>query len=317
MIGVPSTFVGGTPSHFGMVKTFALALALVLPSSLHSQTADPFAYGPGECPSCAEWNAPQKPLRIFGDTWFVGTHGLSALLITSPQGHILLDAGIPASAPLIMANIRALGFRVEDVKLILNSHAHFDHAGGIAELQRASGAIVAASAASAPVIRAGKSGPDDPQFGVLLPYAPTAAVRTFADGETLQVGPLSITAHLTPGHTRGGTSWSWQSCDGTTCLNLVYADSQTPVSADGFFYTRSKDYPNGVADFERGFAVLEQLPCDILVTPHPGASNLWERIDARAHGNASALIDGAACKRYAATARLALSRRIATENRTR
>ncbi|MEO8337350.1 MAG: subclass B3 metallo-beta-lactamase [bacterium] len=288
-----------------------LPLALALPTSARSQQRDSaraFDYSPTQCASCAEWNAPQKPLRIFGNTWYVGTHGLGAVLITSPQGHVLIDGGIPASAPAIIANIRALGFLVEDVRLIVNSHAHFDHAGGIAELQRASGADVAASPWSAQVFRAGQSGADDPQYGVLLPYAPIRdRLRTVADGETLHVGALAITAHLTPGHTPGGTTWSWRSCEGDVCKDMVYADSQTPISADGFLYTRNTTYPSAIADFERGANVLEHLSCDILITPHPGASNFWARVES------GALTDTDACKRYAASARAALAKRVATE----
>jgi metallo-beta-lactamase class B len=263
-------------------------------------------------PNCAEWNAPQHPFRVFGNTYFVGTHGLSAILVTSPAGHIVIDGGLAESAPLILAHIRELGFRVEDVKLILNSHDHYDHAAGIAAIQRASGATVAASPSSARVLEAGASGPDDPQFGVLASFPPVKSVRVFADGDTLRVGPLALAAHSTGGHTPGGTSWSWRSCEGSRCLEIVYADSQTPVSADGFFYTKSTTYPAGIKDFERGFAVLETLQCDILVTPHPGASALWERLAKRDAGDASALIDSGACRRYAATARQALWR-IATK----
>jgi metallo-beta-lactamase class B len=237
----------------------------------------------------------------------VGTHGLSAILVTSNQGHILLDGALPESAPLIEANIRALGFRMEDVKLILNSHAHFDHAGGIAALQRASGAAVAASPASAPVLRRGTSGPDDPQYGVLLAFPAVERVRVISDGEIVRVGPLALTAHFTPGHTPGGTSWAWKSCEGKRCLDFVYADSQTPVSADGFLYTRNRTYPSAIADYERGFALLERLPCDVLLTPHPGASGLWDRVAKKD------LVDRSACRRYAATARGQLARRVATE----
>jgi metallo-beta-lactamase class B len=269
-----------------------------------------------ECPPCAEWNAPHAPLRIHGNTYYVGTNGLSAILVTAREGHVLIDGGLPESAPAIVANIRALGFLVEDVRLILNSHAHYDHAGGIAELQRASGAAVAASPASAPVLRRGTSGPDDPQYGTLIPYPPVAGtVRVIADGEVLRVGPLALTAHFTPGHTAGGTSWSWRSCDEQgRCLDFVYADSQTPVSADGFLFSRSERYPNAIQDFERGFAALEGLKCDVLITPHPGASQLWERIAARDRGTATpALVDTDGCKRYAANARRQLARRVESE----
>ena len=124
----------------------ALALLLLPIAASHAQ-------GPIECPACAEWNAPQRPLRLHGNTYYVGTHGLGAILITSPQGHVLIDGGLPQSAPIIRANVESLGFRMRDVKLILNSHAHYDHAGGIAELQRASGARVLASAWSARVLK--------------------------------------------------------------------------------------------------------------------------------------------------------------------
>jgi metallo-beta-lactamase class B len=256
---------------------------------------------------------PQKPTRLFGNTWFVGTHGLSAILIHSPTGSILIDGALPESAPQIIANIRTLGFLIEDVRVIGNSHAHFDHAGGIAALQRASGAVVAASPRSAPVLKSGKSGTDDPQYGVIESFDPVKNVRVIKDGETIKAGTVTAIAHFTAGHTPGGTSWSWDSCEGTRCLHFVYADSQTPVSADGFYYTKSKSYPTGIQDFRHGAEVLEALPCDVLITPHPSASNLWERIAARDSGNADALIDPTACKRYAATARKALEARISRE----
>lgn len=265
------------------------------------------------CPSCAEWNAPQRPVRIHGGTYWVGTHGLGALLITSSAGHALIDGGLPESAPAILASIRALGFDPRDVRVILNSHVHFDHAGGIAELARATGATVAASPSTATVLQRGKSGADDPQFGLLMDIATVPNVRTLADGEIVRVGPLALTAHFTGGHTPGGTSWSWQSCEDNRCLEIVYGDSQSAVSADGFRYSRNTTYPNAVKDFERGFATLEKLKCDILLTPHPSASRLWERVAARDSGNPSALVDSGACKRYAANARKALAARLAKE----
>lgn len=297
-------------THFRLTWLAAVIAAFTLPAPASSQGA---LSRSAECPSCAEWNAPQAPFRIYGNTYWVGTHGLGSILITSPQGHVLIDGALPESAPSIVASIRALGFRIEDVKLILNSHAHFDHAGGIAELQRASGARVAASPWSAAVLERGRSGPGDPQYGVLLPYPPVHDVRVVADGDTLRVGPLALVAHFTGGHTPGGTTWSWRSCEGARCLDLVYADSQTPVSADDFFFTRNTTYPTAIADFEHGFAVLESLPCDVLLTPHPDASQLWQRLAARDAGHADALIDATACRAYASAARDRLKRRIATE----
>ncbi|MEO7999323.1 MAG: subclass B3 metallo-beta-lactamase [Gemmatimonadaceae bacterium] len=293
---------------------FAAPLALLLASgNAIAQSAPPASSRAAECPPCAEWNAAQTPFKVFGNTWFVGTHGLSALLVTSPNGHVLIDAGLPESAPLIAANISRLGFQIKDVKLIVNSHDHYDHAGGLAELQRLSGARVAALAPSASVLKRGNSEADDPQFGVLLPYPKVANVSVIRANEPVKVGDIAMTAHKTAGHTPGGTTWTWQSCENGRCLDMVYADSQTPVSADSFFYTRSKTYSTGVADFENGYRVLESLRCDILVTPHPDVSGFWQRVAARDSGRVDALVDSTACKRYAETARQRLAARIATE----
>lgn len=138
-------------------------------------------------------------------------------------------------------------------------------------------------------------------------------VRSIADGDTLRVGSLALVARITGGHTPGGTTWTWRSCEVGRCLDMVYADSQTPVSADGFFFTRNTTYPSAVADFERGFAVLEHLSCDVLLTPHPDASQLWQRIAARDSGSADALIDTNGCRAYASAARDRLRRRLASE----
>lgn len=284
------------------------------PVVLRAQAADTVAaYSASECPSCAQWNAPQRPFRIHGSSWYVGTRGLGAILLTSPEGHVLLDGGLPESAPLIIDNIQSLGFRVEDIRLIVNSHAHYDHSGGIGRLQRVSGAEVAAHPWSAAVMRQGRSLPGDPQYSIALRYPPAASVREIADGDTLRVGSLALTAHFTGGHTPGGTSWSWTSCEGERCVRIVYADSQTPVSADDFLYTRNEAYPTAIADFERAFGVLERLRCDLLLTPHPGASRMFERLAARDAGDATAMIDPDGCRAYAAAARQGLAKRIARE----
>ena len=149
----------------------------------------------------------------------------------------------------------------------------------------------------------GSTAKDDPQFGLVLDYPPVQTVRVFKDGDTLRVGPLALAAHLTPGHTPGGTSWSWMSCEEDKCLEIVYADSQNPVSATGFLFSKS-DAP---AQFHRGYAVLERLRCDILVTPHPGVSAFFDRVAAKT------LVDPQACRRYVAGARDALDDRFERE----
>lgn len=286
-----------------------LWIALLLPASATAQDLDALtqAYPDSLCSSCAGWNAPQEPLRIHHHTYYVGTRGLSAMLIASAEGHILIDGGLPDSAPLILENIRSLGYDPADIRLLLNSHPHYDHAGGIAAIQRISGARVAASPKSAPVLERGQTGPDDPQHGIHFAFPSVANVERFTPGDTLRVGQLEVVSHATAGHTPGGTSWSWQSCDGNDCLNIVYADSQTPVSADGFRFTDSETYPSALSDFEHGRGVLERVPCDILITTHPGASAFWDRVES------GDLVDPQACRRYAAAARQQLEQRIKRE----
>jgi metallo-beta-lactamase class B len=266
----------------------------------------------------AAWSAAQAPVRLFGNVYYVGTRGLSALLLTSSQGHVLLDAALASTAPALMANIRALGFKVEDIELIVNSHPHYDHAGGIAALQRASGATVAALPAVARVLETGIAGKDDPQYGLSPAMEKVANVQRIRDGETLRVGEIAITAHETGGHTPGATTWSWQSCAVPSagqprCLDFVYADSLNAVSADAFLFSRSPDYPAAVADFEKGFAAVSALPCDVLVTPHPEATDLWGRLSKRTGDAPDALVDAGACRRYAETRRTALAARLARE----
>ena len=292
-----------------------LAALLLLCGCASAPREEPGASALTPCTNCARWNVPHEAVPIYGNTYYVGTNGLGSVLITSPEGHVLIDGALNESAPLIEANVEALGFRMADVRLILNSHAHFDHAGGIAALQRASGARVAASPVSKAVLEAGVPGRDDPQYAELvpIPMARVRHVRTISDGETLRVGPLAVTAHFTPGHTAGGTTWTWTSCESGRCLNLVYADSLTPVSEEGYRFSASTRYPTILADFEHSFAVLANLPCDVLVTPHSEASDLFEHLEARDKGAPNALIDRTACQRYGAAARARLAQRLEAE----
>ena len=262
----------------------------------------------------ADWNIPQQPFQVYGNTYYVGTHGLSSILITSPKGHVLIDGTLPEAVPQIVANIKSLGFRIEDVKLILNSHVHFDHAGGIADLQKLSGAKVAASSASAPVLRSGEVSNDDPQFGGLPKITAVANVSIVKEGETLKVATLALTAHLTPGHTPGGTSWSWRSCEQKHCINVVYADSLNPISAENYRYTDATRNPNGVQQLEKSHDVLSSLPCDVLLVPHPELADLFGKLELRKKDAAiNPFIDASACKRYVELSREKLKARIATE----
>ncbi len=281
-------------------------LAALVASTTGAQQAIP------PCKQCAEWNRPQAPFRIFGNTYYVGPHGLSSILISSPAGHILIDGALPESVDHIVANIESLGFRIQDVKIILNSHVHYDHAGGIAELQKRSGARVMASEWSADVMKKGGVGRGDPQFGALRPIASVRNVHIVRDGEDVTVGDIVVTAHLTPGHTPGGTSWTWKSCENKVCRDMVYADSLTPVSAEGFRFAKT---PHALENFETSFRFLENAPCDILLTAHPDASALWGRVDARGRGvTPDPMVNSGACQELAQRGRDSLTQRLAEEN---
>jgi metallo-beta-lactamase class B len=281
-----------------------LAAALVCCAALSTTPARAAGWG--------DWNDAVEPFPLYGNSYYVGVEGLSAALVTSPAGHILIDGGLPESAQRIAASVRQLGFRIEDVKLILTSHAHVDHAGGLAELQRMSGAAVLASPLAALALRRGKVERADPQASDSTPWAPLARVRTVRDGQTVTLGGNKLTAHFTPGHTPGGLSWSWRACDRQGCANIVYADSINPIAAAPFKFSASSTYPAVLRDFERSFKTMETLPCDILVTVHPNAAQLWEKMAAREAGK-NPLLSSGACKAYAELSRTALQKRLAEE----
>jgi metallo-beta-lactamase class B len=262
----------------------------------------------------ADWEGPQDPFALYGTSYYVGTEGLSSVLITSPAGHILIDGASPKAAPQIAAHIRQLGFKLEDIKYILTSHEHFDHAGGIAELQRLSGATVLTSPAAKPVLESGVTDKGDPQFGSNLPnMTPVTRVKTVRDGETVTVGPLAIKAHFTPGHTQGGISWTWQASEHGKTLNMVYADSLSAVAGPNFRYSGNALYPQAKADIERSMARVAALPCDILVSAHPDATGLIERQAQRKQLGVAALIDRDACRTYAGAGRKRLAKTLAKE----
>lgn len=262
-----------------------------------------------------DWTQPEKPFRIYGNTYYVGTHGLSAILIGSSKGLVLIDGTLPQNAAQVEGNIKALGFKLEDVKLILNSHAHFDHAGAIAAISRDSGARVAASDAGAKEMMAGGHYPDDPQFGEAPEYPPIPHVDVVADNGVVHVGDVAITAHYTPGHTPGSTSWTWESCEGSRCLHMVYADSLGAFTADGSDYRYSDPaHPERVANYRRSIAMVAALPCDILMSPHPSQSDFLERMAGHNAGTQpDPLIDTGACRRYAAEGTRMLDAKLAKE----
>lgn len=213
------------------------------------------------------------PFRIAGNFHYVGREDVAVFLITSPEGHVLIDGGYGESAPLIAESIRRLGFDIRDVRAILVTEAHIEHAAGLAELQELSGARIYASDSTAAGIESGGRVPG----AKFLParifvevgisgYEPARVDHRVKDGDTVRVGPLKFTAHVTSGHTIGCTTWTFTVRDSTRTLNVV--DACGLSITDGMRFTEPEDYPGIRADFERSFARLRSLPVDIWVTGH-------------------------------------------------
>jgi len=258
-----------------------------------------------ECKGSDVWDKPAPPVRIHANTYLVGTCGISSILIVGDQGDILIDGGPENAADLIAANIRSLGFRVQDIRIILNSHDHYDHVGGISKLQRLSGATMMTSPAGGKVLSSGIPATNDPQSGTTKPFPPVDVGRTIADGEEVRLGNIMVTAMATPGHTPGAMSWRWVSCDGGVCRTIVYADSLSPVSSPNY---RFSDHPPYVAAFRTSIAKIAASPCEILLTPHPSASDMPHRL-----ALGQAIFDPNACKAYAAARSRDLDDRLAKE----
>ena len=233
----------------------------------------------------AAWNEPVKPFRIIGNVYYVGVSGVTSFLITTPQGHILLDGGFPETAPLIEKNIAALGFRIQDVKILLNSHAHYDHCGGLAELKRLSGGQMMASQADGEVLESG--GRVSFEGWKNSGFPAVKVDRVIADGETVTLGDVGLTAVLTPGHTKGCTTWTMPVTESGKTYHVVFYCSTT---VPGYRLVNNPKYPQMVSDYEHSFAKLRQLPCDVFLAPHGSFFHLDEK-RARIGKSANPFID--------------------------
>lgn len=266
----------------------------------------PFAAHQAQCAGKEGWSDPAPPVRIFGDTYDVGTCGITVVLVAGDRGAVLIDGGPVAAAPLVAANIERLGLGLSGVKLILSTHEHGDHAGGLAELRRLTGATMAARAAERGPLESGVMAADDPQRDGDKPDHPGVPVdRVLRDGEVVRLGALRLTSHATPGHAPGGTSWTWRSCEGTACRAIAYADSLSAVSTDGY---RFANHPARIAALRASFTTVAALPCDIVVTPHPAASDLYARLAGQVR-----LVDPHGCARLAASSAAKLDERLRME----
>jgi metallo-beta-lactamase class B len=225
------------------------------------------------------------PFRIAGNLYYVGTRDVTAFLLTGPQGHVLIDGGYPGSASMILSSIEQLGFAPREVRVLLNSHGHFDHAGGLAALQRATGAQLWISARDAEAVASG--GRHDSLWPLrllgrlgLADFPPPRIDHRFADGAQVQLGPLALTAYLTAGHTPGCTSWSFPVRDGARTLQAVHVCSLTVFPRLQPF--AAENYPGETADFRRSFATLRALPGELFLAPHAEFFDLQRKRAAQA-----------------------------------
>jgi metallo-beta-lactamase class B len=239
------------------------------------------------------WNKPVTPFCIAGNLYSVGAIGITSYLITTPEGHFLLDGGFVETAPQIEHNIAELGFKLTDVKFLLNSHAHYDHAGGLAELKKVTGAKFLASEGDAPLLRSGGHG--DFRFGDTLTFPPIAPDQIVHDGEAIRLGNQMVVAHLTSGHTKGCTTWATKIRDGDKVYDVVFVGSQ---SALDYKFVGQESYPGITADFERSFALLNRLPCDIFLASHGSFFYFVEKHERLLRGDANAFIDPNGYKAY-------------------
>jgi metallo-beta-lactamase class B len=233
----------------------------------------------------AEWSVPQKPFHVIGNIYYVGMAGVSAFLIVTPKGNILTDGGLPESAPFIEKNIQALGFKLSDVKYLLNSHAHFDHSGGLAKLKADTGAKFVASTGDAPFLESGHI-PYGPSS--LIDTAPVKVDRKVKDGDTLTLGGVTLTAHVMPGHTKGCTTWTMPLVEAGVTHKVMFFCS---ISVAGNPIAGKLAYPAIVSDYRTSFARLKKMDADIFLAPHGAQFHMEEKLAKMKPGAPNPFID--------------------------
>lgn len=262
------------------MRVLHLAVALLIASG-SSFAAEPVLPPSRAYQTPDSWRQPVVPFRLAQRSWYIGTDGLSAVLVKTDAGAVLIDGGLPQAADMLLTRMRELGVAPGDLKLILHSHAHADHAGPLAAVQRATGAQLVSNAESAALLARG--GSNDIHFGDGLLYPVPRVDRLVMDGEVVELGDVAFTVHYTPAHTPGSMSWTWTDKAWTDKregkpLHIAYVDS---LSAPDYRLVGNSRYPHIVGDYRRGFGAVRSLPCDLLLTPHPSASG-WAPSDTAA-----------------------------------
>ncbi len=245
-----------------------------------------------------DWTNPFSPYRIIGNIYYVGSQGLAAYLITTPQGNILINSNLEKSVPAIRESVEKLGFKFSDTKILLISHAHWDHCSGSAAIKELTGAKYMVMDADVPEIEAGGKG--NFQYGdvVTSRYQPTKVDRVLHDGDEVKLGGTVLVAHLTPGHTKGTTTWTMKVADGGKSYNVVIVGS--PNVNAGYQLVNNKLYPQIASDYERMFRVLKSLPCDVFLGAHGNYYGMEAKYALMKEGGANPFIDPEGYKSYIA-----------------
>jgi metallo-beta-lactamase class B len=276
-----------------------LTLSLFLPATGNPQSD----------PTSRSWNQPVTPYHIIGPIWYVGASGVTSFLITTSDGHILIDSGFLETVPQIKQNIAQLGIKLADIKILLNSHAHYDHAGGLAELKKLTGAKLMATEADAELLARG--GKDDFQWGDQYAYKPVNVDRVLRDGARVELGEVQLTARLTPGHTKGSTTWTMKVNEEGKQYDVVFS---TSVSTPGYTLVNNDKYPSIVDDYQRTFQILKSLPCDVFLGPHAEFFSMKEKKARMEQGaKTNPFIDPAGFREYVANGERSFQKLVETQ----
>jgi metallo-beta-lactamase class B len=285
-------------------RLLLLALTTILTTSLVArQRADP-----------APWTTRVPPYRVVANIYYVGTLDLSSFLVTSPEGHVLIDTGVEENAEAILESIRTLGFNIRDVRVILTTQAHFDHVAAHARLKRESGARVLVSAADAQLVESGGIG--DYLFGASYRFPPTKVDATIADGEVVRVGATTLTAHLTPGHTKGATTWTMEVKDSAGRNRQVTFLASTSVNP-GTKLVNNEQYPAIADDYTRSLVLQKKLPCEVFLAAHASVFNGPAKAAAAAAGQGeAAFVDPQGCRAAIDRSEIAFQAELAKQQAT-
>lgn len=252
-----------------------------------------FAQAP---PSNPEWTEPFPPHRVIGNVYYVGSKDLASYLITTPQGHVLINSSLESSVPLIQQSVEKLGFRFRDIKILLISHAHFDHCAGSALIKKLTGAKYMVMDADFPTVEDG--GRSDFRYGGSpeMFFKPTKVDRVLHDGDEVRLGGMLLTAHITPGHTKGCTTWTLQATENGKTYDVVIVGS--PNVNPGYRLVHNSQYPQIAEDYERGFRTLKALPCDIFLGAHGSYYGMVEKFARIGKNGSNPFLDHAGYQAY-------------------